>query len=202
MVSGEPTEDSFIPKPLRIWAQSTQPKIETPSNSDVQPLRISAPAPFPYKENKAVPWNYNCEVTAQDSDPNTVSKDASPEDEDTANITGVGGMTRSGRCYAPDTAERARKRKGKDKVVEDEEDVIVHPAMNIAKDPAQNPEKPGITITETTPALNPPTHIKRPVTEREACEFLKVIKHSEYSVVDQLNKTPSEDFTAFLAAQF
>ena len=30
----------------------------------------------------------------------------------------------------------------------------------------------------------------KPVTEKEACEFLKFIKHSEYSVVEQLNKTP------------
>ena len=28
------------------------------------------------------------------------------------------------------------------------------------------------------------------MTEKEACEFLKFIKHSEYSVIEQLNKTP------------
>ena len=28
----------------------------------------------------------------------------------------------------------------------------------------------------------------KPVTEKEACEFLKFIKHSEYSVIEQLNK--------------
>ena len=30
------------------------------------------------------------------------------------------------------------------------------------------------------------------VTEKEACEFLKFIKHSEYSVIEQLNKTPAK----------
>ena len=30
-----------------------------------------------------------------------------------------------------------------------------------------------------------------PVIEKEACEFLKFIKHSEYSVIEQLNKTPA-----------
>ena len=29
------------------------------------------------------------------------------------------------------------------------------------------------------------------VTEKKACEFLKFIKHSEYSVIEQLNKTPT-----------
>ena len=31
--------------------------------------------------------------------------------------------------------------------------------------------------------------ISKSVTEKEACEFLKFIKHSEYSVIEQLNKT-------------
>ena len=31
----------------------------------------------------------------------------------------------------------------------------------------------------------------KPVTEKEASEFLKFIKHSEYSVIEQLNKTPA-----------
>ena len=29
----------------------------------------------------------------------------------------------------------------------------------------------------------------KPITEKEASEFLKFIKHSEYSVIEQLNKT-------------
>ena len=32
----------------------------------------------------------------------------------------------------------------------------------------------------------------KPITEREASEFLKFIKHSEYSVIEQLNKTPTK----------
>ena len=33
-----------------------------------------------------------------------------------------------------------------------------------------------------------PEETNKPVTEKEACEFLKFIKHSEYSVIEQLNK--------------
>ena len=31
----------------------------------------------------------------------------------------------------------------------------------------------------------------QPIVQKEACEFLKFIKHSEYSVVEQLNKMPA-----------
>ena len=31
----------------------------------------------------------------------------------------------------------------------------------------------------------------KPITEKEASEFLKFIKHNEYSVIEQLNKTPT-----------
>ena len=36
-----------------------------------------------------------------------------------------------------------------------------------------------------------PKSSSKPITEKEASEFLKFIKHSEYSVIEQLNKTPT-----------
>jgi hypothetical protein len=33
--------------------------------------------------------------------------------------------------------------------------------------------------------------VNKPVSDEEANEFLKLMKHSEYSVVDQLKKTPA-----------
>jgi hypothetical protein len=33
--------------------------------------------------------------------------------------------------------------------------------------------------------------VNKPVTEEESNEFLKLIKHSEYCIVDQLKKTPA-----------
>ena len=32
----------------------------------------------------------------------------------------------------------------------------------------------------------------QPITKKEASEFMKFIKHSEYSVIEQLNKTPTK----------
>ena len=33
--------------------------------------------------------------------------------------------------------------------------------------------------------------VKKPVTEEESNEFMKLIKHSEYCIIDQLKKTPT-----------
>ena len=39
--------------------------------------------------------------------------------------------------------------------------------------------------------LDKATEVNKPVTEEESNEFLKLIKHSEYCIVDQLKKTPA-----------
>ena len=55
-------------------------------------LTIEVPSSFLYTDNKMVPWNYNC---------NYVNESA------VKNISGIGGTTRSGRCYMPVTIETA-----------------------------------------------------------------------------------------------
>ena len=61
------------------------PKVSTPV------LVLEVPRPFPYKSQKAMPQDYNCNYTHQTT---------------TTDLIGVGGITRSGRCYAPDMAEK------------------------------------------------------------------------------------------------
>ncbi|XP_052878586.1 uncharacterized protein LOC128285223 [Gossypium arboreum] len=72
-----------------------------------------------------------------------------------------GFYTRSGRRYTPNT--KAESAKGKSVVIEQE------------KEKTTRPESP----------------VNEPVTEKEAKEFLKFLKHSEYSVVEQLHKQPA-----------
>ncbi|KAA3483255.1 Gag-pro-like protein [Gossypium australe] len=74
----------------------------------------------------------------------------------------VGFYTRNERCYEP-TNPRVEPIKGKSLVTEQK------------KKKTTRPESP----------------IKEPVTENEAKEFLKLLKHSEYSVVEQLHKQPT-----------
>ncbi|KAA3472692.1 gag/pol polyprotein [Gossypium australe] len=92
---------------------------------------IKVPSPFPYKDDKAVPWKYDANIVVPESEkPKAVIGD----------ISKVGHFTRSGRCYSPEMSEQ---------------------------------------------------EIKRLVNEDEAHKFLKFIKHSEYNIVEQLNKQPA-----------
>ncbi|XP_040964610.1 uncharacterized protein [Gossypium hirsutum] len=83
-------------------------------------------------------------------------------------VSEVGHFTRSGRCYSPETVEPKKKvagpsQKGKAPMYEVEDDVETQLEQEV----------------------------KKAVNEEEAHEFLKFINHSEYSVVEQLNKQPA-----------
>ena len=54
-------------------------------------LVIEVPRPFPYESQKVIPWDYNCNYTHQ----TTVT-----------DLTGVRGIARSGRYYAPNVVEK------------------------------------------------------------------------------------------------
>ncbi|KAK8609166.1 hypothetical protein V6N13_025473 [Hibiscus sabdariffa] len=80
------------------------------------------------------------------------------------NINEVGNFTRSGRCYSTQPNAEPRKNQKDDAPVD--------------KPDAYFDGKP-----------EPEYH--EPVKEPEAKEFLKILKHSEYNVVEQLNKLPA-----------
>ena len=71
-------------------------------------------------------------------------------------IAGTGGMTRSNRCYALVTTE-----------VREGESSVKNEGVKIAASKKKDKEP-----------------INKPVTEMETDEFLKFIKHSEYSMVE------------------
>ncbi|XP_052882696.1 uncharacterized protein LOC108458572 [Gossypium arboreum] len=115
----------------------SRPKINEVGAKITLRVVIQRPAAFLYKDNKRVPWNYNCNVTY-------------PGEESLVSM--------------PST--KAELGKGKSVMIE------------------QGKER-------TKPLVN------EPVTEDEAKEFLKFLKHSEYSVVEQLHKQPA--YTSVLA---
>ena len=145
-----------IPRPLDIYyTKSTL----TLASFVPKLITIYVPTPFPYKDNKAVPWQYNAGVCV---DGNT-SK-SSPimiQENSVTNIAGIGGMTRSGRVYAPKEfqGKHMRDNKGKEK----------------ASEPVEEKKEQ-----------------RKEVTDEEVGEFLKFIKQSEYTVVDQLNRLPAK----------
>ncbi|KAF1865946.1 hypothetical protein Lal_00041727 [Lupinus albus] len=94
----------------------------------------------------------------------------SKQTEEVVNLAGVGNMTRSGRVYSPvDLSKKIiNASKGKEKIVETSED------------------RPEPEVTELFLEK-----MEREVSEEEACEFLRFLKQSEYQVIDQLSRTPT-----------
>ena len=128
------------------------PQVSTPV------LVVEVPRPFPYKSQKTVPWDCNYNYTYQ-----TTATD----------LTGVGGITRSGRCYAHDMIK---------KVVS--EKLLTPVSVERLSKEKEWPSK----VKKDKEALKDVSLWLR----KKTCEFLKFIKHSEYSVIEQLNKTPAK----------
>ena len=61
---------------------------------------IKVSTPFRYTNDKAVPWNYTNQVVSQEPQAVRVSLETTQEPL-VNDIVGTGGLTRSGRCYAP-----------------------------------------------------------------------------------------------------
>ena len=84
----------------------------------------------------------------------------------TTDLIGVGGITRSGCVYMPAITDKAAPEK---------------PSTLAEKEQAFQEKEYGSIFGKKS----------QPIVEKKACEFLKFIKHSEYSVVEQLNKMPA-----------
>ncbi|KAA3484402.1 Gag-pro-like protein [Gossypium australe] len=134
-------------RPLVIYYEAKKKEVKPK-------MIIKVPAPFPYKDDKAVPWKYDVNITIPEATTESVSE--------------VRHFTRSGRCYSPKVDEPKKK----------------------AVDANQKGKAP-MRSAEVDVEVQSEQEIKRPVNEDEAHEFLKFIKHSEYNIVEQLNKQPA-----------
>ncbi|XP_014519727.1 uncharacterized protein LOC106776771 [Vigna radiata var. radiata] len=147
-----------LPEALVIRFTRTTPIPPTQRRS---PVVIRVPVAFPYKNEKAVPWRYGTHALDE----------AQSVDPAVKNISGIGGMTRSGRIFRP--PELARER------ASDKEATMIAKAKEFLKGKGAQTEEV------------PDKEEKKEVSEEEACEFLKFIQQSEYKVVEQLNRMPA-----------
>lgn len=111
-----------------------------------------------------MPWIYQSKAFKQ-------GKEDRPlviNEPNVTSIIGPTGMTRSGRVFAPRTVDTSAKAKGNE--------VATHVQIPI------------LNLKMQEMHLSP----KVDVTREEAEEFLKIIKKSDYKVVDQLNQTLSK----------
>ena len=142
-----------VPKPLTVFYRGGgQQKTKETPHVPTPKLVVKVLVPFRYANDKAVPWNYTSQTVTLT--PQAVAEQRSKKSVN--DIAGIGGMTRSGRCYAPITTE----------VREGESSV----------------ENGGVKITASK--KKDKESINEPVTEMEVDEFLKFIKYSEYSIVE------------------
>ncbi|KAL5129391.1 hypothetical protein HKD37_U058161 [Glycine soja] len=112
------TEGSGVakPKPLVIYFTKS-----TASQKPGHPL-VAKPVPFPYQNSHAVPWRY-----APPREKEEEAIDVSSLSTKVTNITGLSGVTRSGRVFAPpDLPVQPTDVKGKGKVVEEQDGEAPH----------------------------------------------------------------------------
>ena len=136
------------------------------SSIPTSPLVICPPGPVPYSSTKAIPYQYNA----------TLIEDGKEKPMPTlpvnVNITEIGRVTRSGRVHAP-----------------------LPPRSPAAPVVRQNPVSISAENPATIPIVNPSTNIGSTDGTNINSDFeeiLKLIKKSEYRVVDQLMQTPSK----------
>ncbi|KAH1265536.1 hypothetical protein GmHk_01G001221 [Glycine max] len=104
------------PKPLVIYFTKG-----TASQKPGHPL-AAKPVPFPYQNSHAVPWRY---TPLREKEEEAI--DVSSLSAKVTNITGLSGVTRSGRVFAPpDLPVQPANVKGKGKVVEEQDGEALH----------------------------------------------------------------------------
>ncbi|KAL5191299.1 hypothetical protein HKD37_04G010593 [Glycine soja] len=112
------TEGSGVakPKPLVIYFTKS-----AASQKPGHPL-VAKPVPFPYQNSHAVPWRY---APPREKEEEAIA--VSSLSAKVTNITGLSGVTRSGRVFAPpDLPVQPADVKGKGKVVEEQDGEAAH----------------------------------------------------------------------------
>lgn len=140
---------------------------EIPVPAKTVPLTITVPGPVPYLSEKVVPWHYGSDVFYHGVKKVDPPKEGPSGDENlnVESFTSVGRLTRSGRVYvSPDIQKKADElAKAKGKQVQEEGQ-----NSKSVEDPRQE------TVSQ------------------EVEELLRIIKKSDYKVVDHLSQTPSK----------
>ncbi|KAI5430288.1 hypothetical protein KIW84_034753 [Lathyrus oleraceus] len=151
-----------IPEPVVIKYDGSKQKV-SPA------LIIKHAGPVPYSSDKAIPFRYNV-VAVEDG------KEVPLPSPSVANIADVSGLTRSGRVFSAHPKPRARA------------NFVENPVGNAVNSPNPAPvAKPSSVQRTPTSSVGPSG------TVNEDCdEMLKLIKKSEFNVVDQLLQTPSK----------
>ncbi|KAA0036942.1 uncharacterized protein E6C27_scaffold86G00180 [Cucumis melo var. makuwa] len=151
-------KDSFLPRPLTVFYQES--RNESTSFCNPKKLTIQVPSPFKFKDLKAVPWRYDCQVITGPL---------------VDNITEISGITRSGRCYKPDNL-----------TVPSNGLILEQGRKNEKRNAKEHCKDQDVEM----PIVAKDIEYKKLVTDEEANEFLKIVKQKSHRKVllDILNK--------------
>lgn len=139
-----------------------------PAPARPTPLTITMPSPIPYSSEKAIPWHYGSDIYyhgVKQADMPPKVKENVDESLNVENFAGVGKMTRSGRVYTPQDVPRS--------------------ADNLARAKGKQVQGEG-------PSSGTVDAPRSDDVNREVEELLRIIKKSDYKVVDHLSQTPSK----------
>ncbi|KAJ1378160.1 hypothetical protein SESBI_48134 [Sesbania bispinosa] len=93
-----------VPKPLEVrYAKNAH----IPIPYRLKPITVQVPTPFMNKNTKMVPWRYDA-LLGDDSQNDHSGVPGSSITPAITNISGIGGMTRSGRVYTPEMLQRGQ----------------------------------------------------------------------------------------------
>ncbi|KAI5424531.1 hypothetical protein KIW84_030637 [Lathyrus oleraceus] len=162
-----------IPKPVIIKYDGSKQKA-SPA------LTIKTAGPVPYSSEKAVPYRYN--VVALEN-----GKEVPLPSSSVVNIANVSGLTRSDRVFSAPPKPQTDARRN------DTADYVERPIGN-----AVNAPNPAL-VAKPASTLRTPVSVGPSGNTKEDCdEMLRLIKRSEYNVIDQLLQTPSKIFVLSL----
>ncbi|XP_052478849.1 uncharacterized protein LOC128034124 [Gossypium raimondii] len=115
-----------VDRPLVIYYEAKKEEV----GREFKPsLIIEVPTPFFYKDNKAVPWNYDVNIVVPEGEKSKVVSEG---------VSGIGHFTRSRRRYSSKTVKPKRKvagpsQKGKAPMYEVEDDIEIPPEQEVKK---------------------------------------------------------------------
>ena len=163
--------------PVRITSKGP---VKITAKPRVAPLIITTPGPIPYSSDKDIPWNYGADVYIHGvkQEPLT-GETAEVTNPDVVNIVGTSKVTRSGRIFSPEISPKT----------------VTTPVRISASKPS--------TETRGKEPVIEPAQMETPVettvedsSKQEMEEVLKIIRKSDYNVVEQLRAHPFQDLYA------
>jgi len=127
-----------------------------------KPMVIKTPSSFPYKSDRVLPWKYGVHELGEGQQVENTSVHEGPIVE---NISGLGGITRSGRFFTtPDLRKEGCQKSKVNDGIEKAKEILIGKMIQVQEECRKDKQKE--------------------ISDEEACEFLKFIQQSEYKVVD------------------